>query len=68
MCVADEDLDRATSDKTSAVHFVRFEFGDADRQALRAGATLRIGIDHPLYLHCTELEAAQHEALVADLH
>jgi hypothetical protein len=47
--VADEDLERETEEKTSAVHFVRFEFSHAMIAALRAGAALAAGIDHPVY-------------------
>lgn len=47
--IADEDLDRSTADKTSAVHFLRFEFPVLARSALVAGASLRAGIDHPEY-------------------
>ena len=44
--IADEDLDRSTDEKTSAVHFVRFEFDPAQRAAIRAGAAVKIGCDH----------------------
>lgn len=44
---ADEDLDRSTADKTSAVHFLRFEFTPAAVAALRAGASLQFGIEDP---------------------
>ncbi len=47
--IADEDLERADSEKTSAVHFLRFELDAAMIQALRAGASLAAGIDHPAY-------------------
>ena len=47
--VADEDLDRETDEKTSSVHFVRFEFGPAPCQAIRAGAAVKIGCDHTNY-------------------
>jgi hypothetical protein len=47
--IADEDLERENADKTSAVHFVRFEFGAAMRQAVRAGASVKIGCDHTHY-------------------
>jgi len=47
--IADEDLDRETADKTSAVHFVRFEFGAAQKQAVRAGAGVKLGCDHRNY-------------------
>jgi len=47
--VADEDLERSESDKTSAVHFLRFELSDADIAALKKGARLAAGIDHDNY-------------------
>ena len=46
--IADEDLDRENDEKTSAVHFLRFEVG-AQAAALKNGARLAIGIDHPSY-------------------
>jgi hypothetical protein len=45
--IANEDLDRSTEDKTAAVHFLRFELPAAAIDALRQGAGLRFGIDHP---------------------
>ena len=47
--IADEDLERENAQKTSAVHFVRFEFSAAARQAVRAGAGVKIGCDHTHY-------------------
>jgi hypothetical protein len=47
--IADEDLDRENAEKTSSVHFVRFEFNAAQRQAVRAGAAVKIGCDHTNY-------------------
>ncbi len=47
--IADEDLDRENAEKTSAVHFVRFEFSAAQKQAIRAGAGVKIGCDHTNY-------------------
>ena len=47
--IADEDLERENAEKTSAVHFVRFEFSAAQRQAVRAGAAVKIGCDHTNY-------------------
>jgi len=47
--IADEDLDRETDEKTSAVHFLRFEFDRPTRDALRAGASARLGCDHTNY-------------------
>ena len=47
--IADEDLDRENAEKTSAVHFVRFEFGKSRRDAVRAGASVKLGCDHTNY-------------------
>ena len=47
--IADEDLDRETDEKTSAVHFLRFEFPKAARDAVRAGALVKLGCDHTHY-------------------
>jgi hypothetical protein len=47
--IADEDLDRENEQKTSAVHFVRFEFKPEAREAVRAGAAVRLGCDHRNY-------------------
>ena len=47
--IADEDLDRATEQKTSSVHFLRFELNAGMKQALKRGAALAIGVDHPNY-------------------
>jgi hypothetical protein len=47
--IADEDLDRENDEKTSAVHFVRFEFPPAACQAVRAGASVKLGCDHTHY-------------------
>jgi hypothetical protein len=47
--IADEDLDRETDEKTSSVHFLRFELARPMAEALRKGARLAIGIDHPNY-------------------
>jgi hypothetical protein len=47
--IADEDLERSNKEKTSSVHFLRFELGGEMRAALRAGAGLAVGIDHRHY-------------------
>jgi hypothetical protein len=47
--IADEDLDRENEHKTSAVHFVRFELPKAARDAVRAGALVKLGCDHTHY-------------------
>ena len=47
--IADEDLDRENDDKTSAVHFVRFELTPAMIAAFKAGTPVALSIDHPNY-------------------
>jgi hypothetical protein len=47
--IADEDLERENNEKTSAVHFVRFELSPSMKARLRDGAALKIGCDHPNY-------------------
>ena len=65
---ADEDLERATATKTSAVHFLRFELSESDRRRLQAGAGMSIGIDHPQYTaHITEISDQLRGELVRDL-
>jgi len=47
--IADEDLERENEEKTSSVHFLRFELSGAMRERLKSGAALAIGVDHPHY-------------------
>jgi hypothetical protein len=47
--IADEDLDRENDEKTSSVHFLRFELPAAAREAVRAGAGVKLGCDHTNY-------------------
>ena len=66
--IADEDLPRENEVKTSAVHFLRFELEPAMVAALKGGAALAIGVDHPAYrAEVSPTNAATREALVADL-
>jgi hypothetical protein len=66
--IADEDLERETEEKTSSVHFLRFELSSEMAHALKAGAALRLGIDHPAYAACVDpLPAETRAALVKDL-
>ena len=66
--IADEDLERANEEKTSAVHFLRFELPAPARAALRGGAELAFGIDHPQYrAESGKLLPATRSSLVADL-
>ncbi|MDT8364691.1 MAG: DUF3501 family protein [Nitrosomonas sp.] len=66
--IADEDLDRANDEKTSAVHFLRFELSPAMISALRQGAILSMGVEHPAYQAVIDPVADNiREALVKDL-
>ena len=65
--IANEDLDRETADKTSAVHFVRFELTEQMIGALRSGEKLLIGIDHPAYGYTMQVSTSTQTALVRDL-
>ena len=49
--IADEDMERATKDKTSAVHFLRFELPPVARDGVQGGGRITMGIDHPSYRH-----------------
>ena len=65
--IADEDLERATEEKTSAVHFLRFELTAPMKSALQSGAELSIGIDHSNYSHLVAtIPAAVRNSLIAD--
>ena len=65
--VADEDLERENEQKTSSVHFLRFELTDDMAQALRRGTGLAIGVDHPCYTAKLEMPPAVRDALARDL-
>jgi len=65
--IADEDLERENEEKTSAVHFLRFELDQEMRKALRYGVGLTIGVDHPQYQASVEAAPQVRAALVADL-
>ena len=65
--IADEDLDRATQDKTSSVHFLRFELTPAMCDALKYGASLEAGVDHPEYSATAAMSEGMRESLIADL-
>jgi hypothetical protein len=65
--IADEDLDRENETKTSAVHFCRFEFSDATKNAIKYGAKVILGCDHPNYNVSTEIPVNQLESLREDL-
>ena len=66
--IADEDLERETDEKTSSVHFLRFELQPAMIAALKGGAGLSIGVDHPaLQATIAGVGDETRAALVADL-
>jgi hypothetical protein len=66
--IADEDLERADEDKTSAVHFLRFELPPEQAAALKGGAALSAGIDHENYrVEICPVPANIRESLVNDL-
>jgi hypothetical protein len=65
--IADEDLDRENDEKTSAVHFVRFEFSPAAKAAIKAGAAVKLGCDHTHYPAHTAISAEALASLAGDL-
>jgi hypothetical protein len=65
--ISNEDLERSTDEKTSAVHFMRFELDEGMINALRDGASLVFGTDHAGYPYTTEVAPQTREALIKDL-
>lgn len=66
--IADEDLERDNETKTSSVHFLRFELSKDMIAALKSGANLSAGIDHPAYSHAVaSVPANIRDSLVSDL-
>jgi hypothetical protein len=66
--IADEDLERENDEKTSAVHFLRFELTEPMVGKMRAGASLAVGVDHTSYSHqVAPVSPATRDALAADL-
>ena len=65
--ISNEDLERSTEEKTSAVHFMRFELDKEMIAALRDGAELIFGTDHAGYPYTTEVPQQTREALIKDL-
>ncbi len=65
--IADEDLARENDEKTSAVHFVRFEFTPAMKQAVLAGADVKLGCDHTHYPAHVVIPAPTLATLAGDL-
>ncbi len=67
LAIADEDMGRENGDKTSSVHFLRFDLTPESVNAAKGGAAIRCGIDHPAYRVETVLNESVRAALVADL-
>jgi len=65
--IADEDLERSTEEKTSAVHFLRFELTPAMIAGVKSGQALSMGVDHPNYSLSLEVPSPTRQGLVADL-
>ena len=65
--IADEDLDRENDEKTSSVHFLRFEFPRAVADAVRAGAAVKLGCDHRNYPAHVSIPAETLASLAGDL-
>jgi hypothetical protein len=65
--ISDEDLERETDTKTSAVHFCRFEFNEAAKKAIKYGAKVMLGCDHPNYNMSVAIPLNQLESLREDL-
>lgn len=65
--VADEDLERENDEKTSSVHFLRFEFPPVAREAVRAGAGVKLGCDHTNYPAHTVIAPETLASLAGDL-
>ena len=66
--IADEDLERENDEKTSAVHFLRFELSPQMSSAAQQGADISVGVDHPAYSHAVSpLPKANRDSLAKDL-
>jgi hypothetical protein len=66
--IADEDLDRSTADKTSSVHFMRYELDSSMISAVKSGATVTVGIEHPACpIEGIQLAPAVRDSLADDL-
>lgn len=66
--IVDEDLERATEEKTSAVHFLRFELPEPAILAAKSGGAISLGVDHSAYAHSLKpLSASYRDSLASDL-
>jgi hypothetical protein len=65
--IADEDMEREDETKTSSVHFVRFELTPAMAAAVKSGAAVSMGSDHPDYGYQVDVPPVTRDSLAADL-
>jgi hypothetical protein len=65
--ISNEDLERSTEEKTSSVHFMRFELNAEMIASLKAGAALSMGVEHKAYSHQVELGEETRDSLTNDL-
>jgi hypothetical protein len=65
--IADEDMERENEEKTSSVHFLRFELSQEMAAKVKAGSPVKAGIDHPQYNYEVQLSSAQRDSLARDL-
>ncbi len=65
--ISNEDLERSTAEKTAAVHFMRFELSPDMAAAVKAGASVSAGIDHPQYAVSAVLPKNVRDSLAGDL-
>ncbi|MFC4314695.1 DUF3501 family protein [Steroidobacter flavus] len=65
--IADEDLERENEEKTSSVHFLRFELSAEMASRVKAGGAIKVGIDHPSYRYEVQLSQPQRDSLAKDL-
>ena len=65
--ISNEDLERSNADKTSSVHFMRFELSDDMAASLKAGAALSMGVEHKAYCHEASIDDDVRQSLINDL-
>jgi len=65
--IADEDLERSTENKTSAVHFLRFQLTEQLCEELKSGADWHVGVQHPIYSYDLAIVDATRDSLLNDL-
>lgn len=65
--IADEDLERENEEKTSSVHFLRFELSSEMASKVKSGSSVKVGIDHPSYNFEVVLSQGQRDSLALDL-